>query len=59
MKLAGTIQLLLLRDQRSNSILKLHVSHRTRINTEAKAKVVSAVWGAEFIEFLAALANVH
>ena len=45
MKLAGTIQLLLLRDQRSNSILKLHVPHRRRINTEAKAKVVASVGG--------------
>ena len=30
--------------------------HRLRINTEEKAKVVAAVWGTEFIKFLAALA---
>ena len=33
----------------------LTVSSR-RINTEEKAKVVAAGWGAEFIQFLAALA---
>ena len=37
-----------------------NVSHsygnRRRIKTEEKAKVVSSVWGAEFIQFLAALA---
>ena len=27
--------------------------HRRRINTEEKAKVVAAVWGTEFIQFLA------
>ena len=30
--------------------------HRRRINTEENAKVVAAVWGTEFIKFLAALA---
>ena len=30
--------------------------HRSRIKTEEKAKVVAAVWGEEFIQFLAALA---
>ena len=30
--------------------------HRRRIYTEAKAKIVASVWGAEFIQFLAALA---
>ena len=30
--------------------------HRRRMETEAKAKVVSFVWGEEFIKFLAALA---
>ena len=34
-------------------------NHRRRIKTEAKAKVVAAVWGAEFIPFLAVLAFVH
>ena len=33
--------------------------HRRRINTEEKAKVVAAVWGTEFIQFLAALAILH
>ena len=32
---------------------------RRRKKTEAKAKVVAAVWGTEFIQFLAALAFVH
>ena len=31
-------------------------NHRRRMETEAKAKVVASVWGAEFIQFLAALA---
>ena len=30
-------------------------SHRRRIKTEAKAKVVAAVWGAEINKFLAEL----
>ena len=30
------------------------VHRRRRINTEEKAKVFAAVWGAEFIQFLAA-----
>ena len=30
--------------------------HIRRINTEEKAKVIAAVWGAEFIRFLAELA---
>ena len=30
--------------------------HRRRIETEGKAKVVASVWGAEFVQFLAALA---
>ena len=33
--------------------------HRIAIKTEEKAKVVAAVWGAEFIKFLAALATLH
>ena len=33
--------------------------HRRRINTEEKAKVVAAVWGTEFLQFLAALAVFH
>ena len=30
--------------------------HRRRMETEAKAKVVASVWGAKFVQFLAALA---
>ena len=30
--------------------------HRRRMETEAKAKVVTSVWGADFVQFLAALA---
>ena len=33
--------------------------HRRRIDTEVEAKVVAAVWGTEFIQFLAALAILH
>ena len=42
----------------SNSLSILHTStyHRRRIDTEGKAKVVAPVWGAEFVQFLAALA---
>ena len=32
-----------------------YCSHGTRIYTEEEAKVVTAVWGTEFIQFLAAL----
>ena len=32
---------------------------RRRVNTEEKAKVVAAVWGTEFIQFLSALAVLH
>ena len=31
-------------------------NHRGRMEREAKAKVVAPVWGAEFIQFLGALA---
>ena len=30
--------------------------HRRRLDREAKAKVVASVWGADFVQFLAALA---
>ena len=30
--------------------------HRRRIELEEKAKVVASVWGAEFVQFLVALA---
>ena len=33
--------------------------HRRRIFAEEKAKVVAAVWGTAFIEFIAALAILH
>ena len=39
--------------------LWLPSDHRRRIKTEERAKVVVAVWGAEFIEFFAALAILH
>ena len=32
------------------------VDHRRRMEREAKAKVVASVWGAKFVQFLAALA---
>ena len=35
-----------------------YAKHRRRIKTEEKAKVVAAVWVAEFIQFLAALTTV-
>ena len=38
---------------------KRSCSHRRRTETEAKAKVVASVWGATFIKFLAALADLH
>ena len=31
------------------------IKHRRRMETDAKAKVVASVWGANFIQFLAAL----
>ena len=34
-------------------------THRRRIKTELKANVVAALWEAEFIKFLAALAVLH
>ena len=33
--------------------------HRRRINTEEEAKVVTAVWGTEFNQFLIALSILH
>ena len=42
----------------TNSVL-IPCSHRRKINTEEKAKVVASVWRAEFIQFLAALAVLH
>ena len=37
----------------------LHKSHRRRINTEEKAKVVAAAWWTELIQLLAVLAILH
>ena len=37
--------------------LKKH--HRRRTNTEEKAKVVAAVWGTEFLQFLSVMAVLH
>ena len=34
-------------------------SHKRRINTEEKAKVVAAVWGTELLQFLAVIAILH
>ena len=34
-------------------------NHRRSIKKEGKAKVVSAGWGTEYIQFLAALAVLH
>ena len=33
----------------------LYIKHRRRMKLEEKAKVVASVWGAEFVQFLAAL----
>ena len=38
----------------SDAVVKL--THRRKIKTEEKVKVVASVWGEEFINFLAALA---
>ena len=40
---------------------ELHIfpHHRIRIYTEDNAKIVAAVWGTEFIQFLAALPVLH
>ena len=43
---------------RNPHLLQL-VYHRRRMKTEEKAKVVAAVWGTEFMEFLATLAIFH
>ena len=40
-------------------VLLMRGEHRRRINTEEKAKDVSAVWGTELIQFLAALDILH
>ena len=37
----------------------LELKHRRRIKTEERAKVVTAVWGTELLQFLAALAIFH
>ena len=40
-------------------VIGLGVGHGRRINTEEMAKFVAAVWGTEFIQFLAAHAILH
>ena len=40
--------------QKKNVLYTSH--HRRRMEREAKAKVVASVWGADFVQFLAALA---
>ena len=37
----------------------LYQIHKRRIYTEEKVKVVVAIWGTEFIQFLAALGILH
>ena len=37
----------------------MHAYHRRRINIEEKATVVAATWGAELLQFLAALSILH
>ena len=50
----------IVRDYSSHAPLRMFTSgHSRRINTEEKAKVVVAVWRAEFIQILAALAILH
>ena len=48
-----------IQSQLQNIATKYVFSHKRRINTEEKAKVVAAAWGTELIQFLAALANLH
>ena len=45
--------------QKSNYKYSVYSPHRTRIRTEEKAKVVTAIWGTELIKFIAALAILH
>ena len=40
-------------------MLQYCCDHRRRVNTEAKAKVVAAVWGTELIKFLVAQSILH
>ena len=47
------------RDRSHNSCDCVYRKHRGTIITEEKAKVIASVWGEYFIQFLAALANVH
>ena len=37
-------------------LMLIHSRHRRKMETEGKAKVVASVWGAKFVQFLAALA---
>ena len=44
------------RETNKSLLLKKPATHRRRKETEAKANDVASVWGAKFIQFLAALA---
>ena len=46
-------------DERTAKFMTDCVVHRRRIETEGKAKVVASVWGAKFVQFLAALAVLY
>ena len=62
-RIAGRIatQLLGIRPVRHayNRTQLLHMQHRRSIQTEVKAKFVTAVWGEEFIKFVAEQAILH
>ena len=47
------------RTQPSTRSAYIQYTHRRRIKTEEKAKVVAAIWGTEFIQLLAALGVFH
>ena len=54
------LKLFIIYDDPGKYLMKSKVgSHSRRIYTEDKAKVVAAVWGTYFIQFLAALAIFH
>ena len=43
-------------DSRDHKRRRISLGHRRRIYSEEKANVIAAVWGTNFIPFLAALA---
>ena len=55
LRAAGTC----LRDPSVTPLFFVLGSHRIRINTEGKAKIGAAVWGTEFIQLNATLANLQ